>query len=313
MLQDYPRHRLQIIIVDDQSTDDTLKQIQSFSKEHSILILQNSSQGKYISSKKTALELAVSKARGEILLFTDADCRPGPRWVNRMVSHFDESTGLVAGFSPQTAANAFWNDLLKIDAAAAAFVAAATIALGRGVTCTGRNLAVKKQALSDIGGYKALPDSLSGDDDFILQKMSQHPRWGVRYAMDPMGVVPADGPSNLFAFLKQKQRHLSAGKHFQFFSQFAYALFHLANLGIWVCPVLAIFGGLPCLAPFILKLLLDYCVIRWFLRQFHCSIKGTVFIVWEPLYLFYNIFAGPLSFIVKHDWKNYTDRKSGGD
>jgi cellulose synthase/poly-beta-1,6-N-acetylglucosamine synthase-like glycosyltransferase len=296
-------HQLEIIVVDDDSSDGTFDFLQSFAGNHKIRILRKDGGSKYKSSKKHALEIAVSEAKGDILLFTDADCHPGPLWAMTMHSFFEESTGMVAGFSPQKAKAKFWSEVMKIDAAAAAFVAAGTIAFGRGVTCTGRNLAIRKQALLDVGGYKALPDSLSGDDDFMLQKISSHLKWQVKYAYDSQAVVPAAGPKNVRCFLDQKRRHISAGKHFQIFSQLIFALYHLANLGIWVCLFIAPFAGVIYIVPFILKLVFDLIAIFWFLRLFKIRVRIASFILWQPLFLFYNIFIGPLSFVQKLKWK----------
>ena len=301
--QDISIHQLEIIIVDDDSSDGTFEFLQSFVGNHKIRILRKNGDSKYKSSKKHALEIAVSEAKGDILLFTDADCRPGPFWAMTMLSIFTDSTGMVAGFSPQTAKTKLWSEVMKIDTAAAAFVAAGTIAFGRGVTCTGRNLAIRKQALLDVGGYQALPDSLSGDDDFMLQKISSHPKWQVKYAYDSQAVVPAAGPKNVRCFLDQKRRHISAGKHFQIFSQLIFALYHLANLGIWVSLFIAPFVGAIYIVVFILKLVFDFIAVFWFLGLFKIRVRIASFILWQPLFLFYNIFIGPLSFVQKLKWK----------
>ena len=192
---------------------------------------------------------------------------------------------------------------MAIDAAAAAFVASGTIGLGRGVTCAGRNLAVRKQALLDIGGYAALPDSLSGDDDFVLQKISAHPKWNVRYAFGADTVVPAVGPNSMGGFIKQKQRHISAGRYFSFFAQSAFALFFAANFVLWIGFIVAPFYNLLWMLPFLAKLLLDYFVLFTFSSRFDKRFAAPAFLIWEPLYLYYNVIVGPLAFFKKIKWK----------
>lgn len=303
--QEFDGQRIEMIVADDNSSDGTFERINAFADKSSadIKIIQNPNPDKYKSSKKAALETAAQQATGDILLFTDADCRPGKNWARSMASMFDDSIGLVAGFSPQTAPGGLWGDVLQIDAAAAAFVAAGTIESGRGVTCTGRNLAVRKQALLDVGGYASLPDSLSGDDDFLLHKISRHRQWKVRYAFSPGAVVPAAGPKNVRCFLQQKRRHLSAGKAYRPFAQFVYALFHLANLAVWLGPLAAFYFRAPLLfVPLGAKLVADYCCLHFFLRKFQQQIRPKAFLLWQPLFLFYNIFTGPTSFGGKLEW-----------
>ena len=297
--QDYPHHNYEIIIVDDQSTDHTLERLKSL-KTRQTIILQNPRREKYHSSKKAALEWGILKARGPILLFTDADCQPPPSWIKTMVSFFDASTGLVAGFSPQTARNALLNRLLNIDAGAAAVVSAASIGWGRGITCTGRNLAYRKKAFDDIGGFNATPDSLSGDDDFMLQAISRHPGWKIKYALDVDARVPAQGPDTVNRFLQQKNRHISAGKHYPFVAKVLFAVYHISNLLLWLS-LLAAFFSFYFLLFFFVKFFVDFFILRFFLGHFSEKInKG--FLVWELLFLYYNVIAGPFSFIKQRIW-----------
>jgi cellulose synthase/poly-beta-1,6-N-acetylglucosamine synthase-like glycosyltransferase len=302
LAQDYPQNRFEVIVVDDASTDSTLDSLSKFAKKSSICILQNSSQEKFKSSKKGALEAGIQYARGDILLFTDADCLPPANWISALVKQFDQSTGLVAGFSPQFSDKTWLNTLLQIDAAAAAIVSAATIGFGRGVTCTGRHLAYRKQAWMDIGGFAALPNSLSGDDDFMLQALSKHPKWHVKYNFDAQAVVPARGPDSLREFLSQKQRHISAGRYYPPAAQIGFALFHLLNLVIW----LVMFVHLAT-RPFLIvlplfKFAMDYVLLKKFLNQFKMKIDFKIFMLWEWLLVYYNTITGPIGFFKKLKW-----------
>ncbi len=300
--QDYPERHFEIIVVDDFSTDCTPKHLAGFAKNQTIRILQNSSQKKFQSSKKCALELGILHAKGDILLFTDADCLPPMSWITGLVQLFDPTTGLVAGFSPQQSEKKWLNSILHMDAAAAAVVSAATIGFGRGLTGAGRHLAYRKQAYFDVGGFAALPDSLSGDDDFMLQAVSRHPAWQVKYNLHTDAVVPSTGPDTLRHFLQQKQRHISAGQYYPFTAQLGFALFHFFNVVMW----LFFLGGLfltPCLLiPFALKLFLDYFLLSKFLTLFKLKIDLKMFPFWEALFLYYNTILGPIGFIKKIKW-----------
>lgn len=300
--QNYPRSQYEIIIVDDQSTDGTFDLLTRFAQMHPVTVLQNLRRGKYRSAKKSALELGVARAQGEIVLFTDADCLPGKNWLRGMVDYFDEETGLVAGFSPQIAEKKMTSHLLTLDAGAAAFVAAATVSAGHGITCSGRNLAYRKEAFMDAGGFAAAPDSLSGDDDFILQAISRHARWKVRYALTSSTAVPSMGPENVRAFLRQKERHLSAGKYFPGTAQVGFVLFHLANAVIWFAAVVGILRAPLLLLPLAAKCAVDYAVLRWFLQHFTIQIYWPGFLLWEPLYFYYNCISGPVGLLKKERW-----------
>lgn len=290
-------------MVDDFSDDNTLHSLQSFSHHPQVRILTAFTSKRYKSSKKNALEQGIRKARGELIVLTDADCAPPPDWVKTMVAYIKADTALVAGFSPQTAKSRWLNGIYKCDSLAAAFVAAGGMGHGHGITCTGRNLAYRKSVFEEIDGFKDVPDSLSGDDDFILQKMAQLPSWRITYAIHPQAGVPAKGPETLRGFFRQKQRHISAGKHFRRTQQVGYGVFHLCNALLWLAPVVDLFWGTSLWMGLAAKVVFDILILRWFAGKFHISLPLYVAAVWEVVFLAYNAISGVLAFTRRSTWK----------
>ncbi len=89
--QTYPLDRVEFLLVDNGSSDDTWAQLQS---TPGITPLQETTiQGSY-----AARNCGIIAAQGSILAFTDADCRPEPQWLMDLVAGFnDQSVGLVVG------------------------------------------------------------------------------------------------------------------------------------------------------------------------------------------------------------------------
>ena len=303
--QNYPHDKLEILFVDDNSADRTLAIAENLSQKFSFLkTFKKNTNLRWKSSKKAGLELARENACGEILLFTDADCFPPPSWVESMVSRFNSSTGLVAGFSPQTyKEGTLWNGFLTVDSIFSALFSAGGIGWDQGFTCTGRNFAIRASTLDNLGGYAATEDSLSGDDDFILQKISKDKNWQTTYNLDPSSVVQSSGPANFFQFIRQKQRHISASKGYNRQVQWGYLAFHVNNFACWSLFFYSFLGGKIYALPLIIKLLIDHLAIFFFAKKIGLKPRITDVVVWEFIFPVYHLVSGPLAFFCKTSWE----------
>jgi cellulose synthase/poly-beta-1,6-N-acetylglucosamine synthase-like glycosyltransferase len=93
LVLDYPKEKLEIIVVSDGSTDKTNDIVRTFKKEGVKLIALNPNQG-----KSSAQNRGVAEAHGEILFFTDANVMLRRDTVWRIVSNFkDDRVGCVVG------------------------------------------------------------------------------------------------------------------------------------------------------------------------------------------------------------------------
>jgi cellulose synthase/poly-beta-1,6-N-acetylglucosamine synthase-like glycosyltransferase len=90
---DYPRDRLEVIVVSDASTDGTERIVRSFEGRGVRLLVQEKRQG-----KTAALNRAVAEAKGEVVAFSDANSIWGRDALRRLVRNFaDPSVGYVTG------------------------------------------------------------------------------------------------------------------------------------------------------------------------------------------------------------------------
>ncbi len=96
----YPEGKLEIILVDDKSTDDTGKIIDEFisGKNKFKKIVTQKEIGKLI-GKMNALANAIDIAKGEIILTTDADCEVHPKWAYTIASYYQKDVAIVNGFT----------------------------------------------------------------------------------------------------------------------------------------------------------------------------------------------------------------------
>jgi cellulose synthase/poly-beta-1,6-N-acetylglucosamine synthase-like glycosyltransferase len=91
--QDYPPEKLEVIVVSDQSTDGTDEIVRSIDDARVRLVRQEPRAG-----KTSGLNLIAPLARGEILVFSDANSHYAPETVAELVKPFaDPAVGYVTG------------------------------------------------------------------------------------------------------------------------------------------------------------------------------------------------------------------------
>ena len=101
LLIDYPKEKIEILFLSDGSTDRTDELIKNHVSEQIKLIRQEGRLG-----KTSGLNMAVPKARGEIIVFSDANAMYQPDAIKKLVRHFaDEQVGLVVGAAVYTDGN----------------------------------------------------------------------------------------------------------------------------------------------------------------------------------------------------------------
>jgi len=80
---DYPRHRFEVIVVDDGSDRPPDEVISSFGQQLQLTLLTKDNAG-----PAAARNTGSAMARGRFLAFTDDDCAVAPNWLKVMASHF---------------------------------------------------------------------------------------------------------------------------------------------------------------------------------------------------------------------------------
>ncbi|MCK4311492.1 MAG: glycosyltransferase, partial [Candidatus Cloacimonetes bacterium] len=174
---DYLKEKFEIIIVDDVSTDNSLELIKEFCKINiNAKYFHLSEKHSDYKGKKAALKLASENAKYDILIFTDSDCSVHPEWLKSYNNYFADNIGMVVGnyFEIKT------NPLRIFSNQMSSGIYASTIGLGIPFSAAGGNLAVKKTAFDEIGGYEKIKRYQSGDDKLLL-KLIHKAGWKIAY------------------------------------------------------------------------------------------------------------------------------------
>jgi len=245
--QRYPKKKLEIIFVDDRSTDNTAQIIKKYLKIHSnLFLIQVDETATGMAPKKHALDQGIKRAAGDIICITDADTIPPPAWVESMVTYFEPSMGLVAGFAPLDRSiheNLFFK-LIRLDSLSLAAVAASSFGSGFPLTCNARNLAYRKEVYHQVGGFQEIGHLISGDDDLFMHLIRNDTNWQFRYDIDSQSVVSSRAPETWRDFTNQRLRHASKGTYYSPGLKMGIAAVYLFNLLLLSLMVLSFFNSI---------------------------------------------------------------------
>lgn len=305
MSQSYPKELFEIIVVNDHSTDNTSAIIEQLKIEEGInLRLMNLKKLK--EGKKAALTEGITAANGEIILTTDGDCEVSKEWIQTIINSFDEHTQMAFGLVAILDKN-FFSKLQMIDFAALIGIGAASWRLGTAGMCNGANLAFRKLVFQECGGYEGSEKHPSGDDEFLLRKVSEQYPQGIQFIKSRLAVVFTGAQPNLQTFIQQRIRWAGKWKLHKDITTKLVAIFVflfysslLIGTGIsffssqYLSIILAIWG---------VKWLLDVVLVKAVLNIGNQRLPLIESIVLSMLYPFYAIGIGISTINYTFEWK----------
>ncbi len=233
----YPTDKIEFILVNDRSDDSTENIMQQACTEDTrFRTITISDRLPDFAPKKRAIDTAIKEARNEILLFTDADGRPGPNWAKTMVSFFESDISMVIGYAPYTVkpATHFTKKILALEYLSHASVAAATSGLGFPVTCVGTNMAYRKSMYLAIDGFGEYKNQISGDDDLFLTRVREQKKYRIAYANDAGAQVFNNPPRLWSKFIHQRMRYASKGFKYPIKVTVALLTYFIYNLLLFI-------------------------------------------------------------------------------
>jgi cellulose synthase/poly-beta-1,6-N-acetylglucosamine synthase-like glycosyltransferase len=308
---DYPTDRLQIILVDDHSTDQTRAIAEEFARcsEGKLLIIAAPDGILGVGPKKNALIAGIEVATGEILVFTDADCLTQRGWAKALAGSFDVRTGAVTGpVMPVDRADArsklAWLERLFIS-----YTTASAIGWDSPASASGGNFAYRRIVFDALGGF-AHSRLASGDDDLMAQAIARH-GWAVRFARGADAVVK---DLRLPVFRQQVQsaiRHQSTTRYYPLGWRAVYALSVLSYLVFLLLIAATIYypsGRGLLIAVLAARLAIDAVGVYSFCEQTKIPLSIGRFLLAETCMPLYILVRAMLSIPPKYSWQDRTHR-----
>lgn len=224
--QDYSN--LEIIIVNDHSTDGTQNLLDAFSKENKNLKVIHLNERK--GGKKRALTIGIKAAQGTWIAQTDADCYPETeQWVSNVISQSQDAEVILL-YGPYQNEGGWLNKMIRYETWYIAVQYLGLLPYGVRYMGVGRNLFFKKELFHTVEGYASHIDKLSGDDDLFISSLPAQTRVITNY-QDRTYSIPKRSFGSL---INQKLRHLSTSSDYRLKEQVVLSLIYLSQLGFYI-------------------------------------------------------------------------------
>jgi len=258
--QDYPNY--EVIVVNDQSVDDTAVLLKELEKQYPNLVVVTIE--KHINKrpgKKLALTLGIKTAKHEHLLLTDADCLPNSKnWAMQMCSNFN-SGDIVLGYGGYEKKKGLLNKLIRFDTFNVAQQYLSYALAGQTYMGVGRNMAYKKSLFFENKGFANHLHIASGDDDLFIQEIANTNN--VSIEINEQAHTTSAVIEKLGEWAYQKRRHITTAPLYKTKFKVLLALYPYAQFLFWTALLLLFLLKAP--VPFFtillgVKIFLSYLV-----------------------------------------------------
>ena len=311
--QNYPQHLFEVVLVDDFSTDPTLRFAREINQPNLLvldLMQYIGNAGEYSPNKKKAIALGIKNAKGDLIITTDGDCTVGENWLSTMVNFFTHNDFKLVT-APVMMKPAYFplQIFQQLDVMNLMGITGATIRNNMPTMCNGANLMYAKQTFHEVEGFKGNHDVPTGDDIFLMQKVNEKFPGSIGFVKNFDASVFTKPEKGLGNFVSQRVRWISKSARYSNFKvtsilYFAYffnlliiltALFALQLQEFSWLPI-AVAGGTKLFADLIFNIPITVFFRKWYML--------LLLPIIEIFYVLYVVLIGPLSLMGRYRWKD---------
>jgi cellulose synthase/poly-beta-1,6-N-acetylglucosamine synthase-like glycosyltransferase len=297
--QKYDKVNFEVIMVDDESKDNTFEIAQNLTRELNNFRIIKAENKKFI-GKRGALLFGIENSMYENILITDADCKPTPLWIKSFSNKFNGDYDFLFGISPFSQTNKFSNKVICFDNLWTHILTFSFANISYPYSASARSFGFKKSSFNKIEGYKNTTQTLSGDDDLLLREAIKN---GLKIGTvtNKNAIVFSSVKESIKEFVNQKSRHTSTSSYYSTKSKITLGVWHLMNLFFLISPFF-IFVNPEFKFLFIAKFAGDIFVIKYLMQIFSYRFNILEIIYLQFLYEIFIVINFINSFTKRDKW-----------
>ena len=302
--QSYPTELLEVIVIDDNSTDNTATIVKQFPFVN-LISLEETAINSY---KKKAIEIGITAASGDLIVTTDADCVVQPNWLTTIENLYKQTSAIfivapVVISSKTSLAQLFQEmDFMVLQGITGASVHRQMLSM-----CNGANLAYEKKAFHSVNGFTGIDHIASGDDMLLMYKVSKQYEGRVQYLKSKEVIVSTQPVETWPAFFNQRIRWASKADKYDdkriFWVLLIVYLFNLSFLFLLIAGFWNSFYWWAFLVLLVAKIIIELPFIISITSFFNKMNLLKYFIFFQPMHILYTIVAGWLGKFGSYEWK----------
>jgi cellulose synthase/poly-beta-1,6-N-acetylglucosamine synthase-like glycosyltransferase len=305
-LLNYPKELFEVILVDDDSEE--VFSVPSIM--FSLKVIQN--ERKTNSPKKDAINTAITVAKNDWIITTDADCIVQNNWLLSYDNYIQKKkVKMVAAGVSYLPKKGFLHDFQNLDFLSLQGVTIGSFGLQLAFMCNGANFAYQKLFFHELNGFERNDTVASGDDVFLLQKAIRFDKKLVGFLKNKESIIATQSVGSWQELFNQRVRWASKSTGYSSnFGKFLALLVLSTNL-IWIINFILWLTSLLDENYFILfiavKFVVDLVVLLQARRYFDVKVQRVL--LSSVLYPFFSVAVAFYSLLGNYEWKGRRFRK----
>ncbi|MCF6280169.1 MAG: glycosyltransferase [Flavobacteriaceae bacterium] len=302
---DYPKELFEIILINDDSTDNSVKIIKQFKSQ--VTIIENIRKSN--SPKKDAIETAVQQSKFDWIVTTDADCIVPKKWLLIFDNFIQKNNSkMICAPVTYTVNSSFLEQFQLLDFMSLIGSTIGGFGIKKPFLCNGANLCYSKKAFYNVNGFEGNNNISSGDDIFLLEKMIASFPNDVHFLKSFDALILTKPQPTFKQLISQRVRWASKTSSYNnWLGKFIGTSVLLMNLLIIILLIFSILNIISfqvLLQTYIIKFLVDFILIFKmlnFTKQTRNIIFYSIIAIFYPFFIVFTSFLSV--FKIRFIWK----------